>query len=74
LLTAAPAGASAIGPKTTCGQYFRHNAAQRYDAAIRLSRKFHLESPGNPMWALDFDSACGAASNSVQLRNLFANR
>lgn len=62
-LTAAgcSAGAEEISASTTCEEYLNRSGEERHDAAIRISSEVDgVSSPGNPMWALSLDSACGS--------------
>lgn len=55
------AGAEEISASTTCEEYLNRSGEERQDAAIRISTEFDgVSSPGNPMWALSLDSACGS--------------
>lgn len=52
----------AISAETTCEEYLSRPGEERYDAAIRISSEVEgVSNPGNPMWALSLDSACGSA-------------
>ncbi len=52
-----------ITASTTCAQYLQQPQTDRYDAAVRLSAELHSTDPGNPMWGMSLDSACGASLN-----------
>lgn len=46
---------------TTCEEYLNRPGEERGDAAIRISSEIDgVSSPGNPMWALSLDGACGS--------------
>lgn len=50
-----------ISAETTCGDYLQRPGAERSDAAIRISAEVDgVSNPGNPMWALSLDGACGS--------------
>jgi hypothetical protein len=52
----------AISADTTCKEYLSRPGEERYDAAIRVSSEVEgVSNPGNPMWALSLDGACGSA-------------
>lgn len=62
-LTAAgcSAGAEEMSASTTCEEYLNRSGEERQDAAIRISSEIGgVSNPGNPMWALSLDSACGS--------------
>lgn len=45
---------------TSCSDFIQeHDSNARYDAAIRMSSDFAVDSPGNPMWGMNMDSVCG---------------
>jgi hypothetical protein len=52
-----------INATTTCAQYLQQPQSNRYDAATRLSSELHASDPGNPMWGMSLDAACGADPN-----------
>jgi hypothetical protein len=52
-----------ITASTTCAQYLQQSQTDRYDDAVRLSAELHATDPGNPMWSMSLDSACGADPN-----------
>lgn len=55
------AGNEEISADTTCEEYLNRPGEERQDAAIRISSEIDgVSSPGNPMWALSLDSACGS--------------
>lgn len=57
---------SEITADTTCSDYLKHPGNERSDAAIRLSAEVPgVSSPGNPMWALSLDAACGSAPSKT---------
>lgn len=54
-------GAEEISADTTCEEYLTRSGEERHDAAIRISSEIDgVSSPGNPMWGLSLDSACGS--------------
>jgi hypothetical protein len=54
-------GSSSITADTTCEDYLSRSSEERHDAAIRISSEVAgVSSPGNPMWGLSLDSACGS--------------
>jgi hypothetical protein len=62
------AGCSASGEEisasTSCEEYLTRPGEERHDAAIRISSEVEgVSSPGNPMWGLSLDSACGSNSS-----------
>ena len=49
---------------TTCRDFIdQHASGDRYDAAIRMSMDFKVDSPGNPMWGMNMDAVCGSSPN-----------
>jgi len=55
------AGAEEISAETTCEEYLNHPGEERQDAAVRISSEIDgVSSPGNPMWGLSLDGACGS--------------
>lgn len=66
------AEAKSITADTTCQEYLQFPGNERSDAAIRISAEVPgVSSPGNPMWALSLDSACGS-SPSKTIREIFS--
>lgn len=60
-----------ITAATTCSDYITYPGAERQDAAIRISTQVDgVSNPGNPMWALSLDAACGS-SPSLTLGEYF---
>lgn len=60
-----------ITAETTCSDYLTYPGAERQDAAIRISTQVDgVSNPGNPMWALSLDAACGS-SPSLTLGEYF---
>lgn len=49
-----------ITKDTSCRDYINAPSDVRHDAAIRISIDVGASSPGNPMWALTADAACGS--------------
>lgn len=67
------AGAGEISVDTTCEEYLSRAGEERQDAAIRISSEVDgVSSPGNPMWALSLDSACGS-NPSMSIGEYFSN-
>lgn len=67
------AGAEEISADTTCEEYLNRSGEERQDAAIRISSEVDgVSSPGNPMWALSLDSACGS-NPSMTIGEYFSN-
>lgn len=53
-------GAEGITADTTCEDYIKRPSNERHDAAVRISAQTAgVSSPGNPMWGLSLDAACG---------------
>lgn len=54
--------ADGITADTTCEEYLSSSSEERHDAAIRISSEVDgVSSPGNPMWGLSLDGACGSS-------------
>jgi hypothetical protein len=53
-------GATKITASTRCKDYLEQSAEVRHDAAVRISSESRVSSPGNPMWGLSLDAACGS--------------
>lgn len=67
------AGAEEISASTTCEEFLNRSGEERQDAAIRISSEIDgVSSPGNPMWALSLDSACGS-DPSMTIGEYFSN-
>lgn len=50
----------ALSADSTCEDYLAQSSATRHDAAVRISTEIEdVPSPGNTMWGLSVDSACG---------------
>ncbi len=63
----------AISADTRCADYLQHPAPERHDAATRISAEIEgVSSPGNPMWGLSLDGACGS-SPSLTLGEYFSH-
>jgi hypothetical protein len=57
-------GSSQIAASTTCKDYLAQSEESRHDAAVRISSETRgLSDPGNPMWGLSLDAACGSDPN-----------
>jgi hypothetical protein len=55
-------GSGDITADTKCADYLKQDAATRHDAAVRISSEIGgVSNPGNPMWGLSLDAACGSA-------------
>lgn len=53
-------GSETISAETRCKDYLAHDEVDRNDAAVRLSSQIEgVSNPGNPMWRLSLDAACG---------------
>jgi hypothetical protein len=65
-------GSDAITADTMCSDYLDHPGSERQDAAVRLSAKLANSSPGNPMWGLSLDAACGS-SPSMTIGEYFSH-
>lgn len=53
--------ADQISADTTCEEYLTQPGEARHDAAVRISSEIEgVSSPGNSMWGLSLDSACGS--------------
>ena len=49
---------------TKCRDFLTdHDSDARWDAAIRMTLDFEVDSPGNPLWGPNLDSACGSVPN-----------
>jgi hypothetical protein len=53
-------GSSKITASTLCKDYLEQAAEVRHDAAVRISSESRVSDPGNPMWGLSLDAACGS--------------
>jgi hypothetical protein len=53
-------GNSKITASTLCKDYLEQTAQVRHDAAVRISSESRVSDPGNPMWGLSLDAACGS--------------
>lgn len=61
LAAAGCGGAKAITADTVCKDYITRPSNERHDAAVRISAQTAgVSSPGNPMWGLSLDAACGS--------------
>jgi len=61
LVTGCAESVETISAETTCEEYLGRSSEERYDAAIRISSEVDgVPNPGNPMWALSLDGACGS--------------
>ena len=50
-----------LSADTSCHDYLQATATERHDAAVRISSEVEgVQSPGNPMWGLSLDAACGS--------------
>jgi len=58
-------GTAKITSDTSCHDYFNFPADVRHDAAIKISVDVHSSDPGNPMWGLNTDAACGSNPNAT---------
>ena len=66
-------GAEEVSVGTTCEEYLSRSGEERQDAAVRISSEVDgVSSPGNPMWALSLDSACGS-NPSMTIGEYFSN-
>lgn len=55
-------GSAEITANTSCEEYLQQPGDVRHDAAVRISAQVEgVSSPGNPMWGLSLDGACGSA-------------
>lgn len=62
-----------ITADTTCREYLQFPGNERSDAAIRISAEVPgVSSPGNPMWAMSLDAACGGSPNKT-IREIFSH-
>ncbi len=57
---AAGCGSTKITASTRCKEYLEQSAEVRHDAAVRISSESRVSEPGNPMWGLSLDAACGS--------------
>ena len=64
LAACAAPGTPALKAGSSCEDYLAAPAEVRHDAAIRASVKVGANNPGNPMWGLNADAACGASPSS----------
>jgi hypothetical protein len=54
-------GTQDITAGTTCAEYLEQPGQERHDAAVRISAEVDgVSNPGNPMWGLSLDAACGS--------------
>lgn len=57
-------GGSQITASTMCKDYLAQSEESRHDAAVRISSETRgVNEPGNPMWGLSLDAACGSDPN-----------
>lgn len=54
-------GSGGITADTKCSDYLQFDGQSRHDAAIRISSELRSSNPGNPMWGLSLDAACGGS-------------
>lgn len=55
-------GEAPLTADTKCSEYLQRPAEERHDAAVRISSETEgVSSPGNPMWGLSLDGACGSS-------------
>jgi hypothetical protein len=67
-------GTSKITADTTCKDYLAQSEEARHDAAVRISSEIAgVSDPGNPMWGLSVDAACGSAP-SLTIRDYFTKK
>ncbi len=72
-ISACNAADEGITTDTTCRDYLQFPGNERSDAAIRISAEVPgVSNPGNPMWALSLDAACGS-SPSKTIREIFSH-
>jgi hypothetical protein len=65
-LIAGCSSADQITADTTCKDYMAQPGEARHDAAVRISSEVEgVSSPGNPMWALSLDAACGSSPSKT---------
>jgi len=51
-----------ISADTKCSDYLQRSSEDRHSAAVRISASIAgVSSPGNPMWGLSLDGACGSS-------------
>lgn len=67
-LTACGGGGEAseagVTADTKCSEYLQQSSEDRHSAAVRISASIAgVSSPGNPMWGLSLDAACGSSPN-----------
>lgn len=53
---------AALNANSKCSEYIQRPSDERHDAAVRISSQIEgVSSPGNPMWGLSLDGACGSS-------------
>src|SRR3712207_4230328 len=64
-------GKEELTADSTCREFLDRPSDERTDATVRLSSEIEgVSSPGNRMWALSLEGACGS-SPSMTLRQAF---
>lgn len=67
-------GSDKITADTTCKDYIKQSGEVRHDAAVRISSEVPgVSEPGNPMWGLSLDAACGSAP-TMTIRQYFEKK
>jgi hypothetical protein len=67
-------GSSKITADTKCKDYLAQSEETRHSAAGRISSEISgVSNPGNPMWGLSVDAACGSAP-SLTIRDYFTKK
>ena len=55
-------GSAKLTADTVCKDYLAQPSNVRHDAAVRISSEIAgVSDPGNPMWGLSLDGACGSS-------------
>ena len=71
-VAASGCGSPALSADSTCEEYLAAPSDVRHDVAVRVSAQIDgVSSPGNPMWGLSADAACGS-DPTMTLRELFS--
>jgi hypothetical protein len=71
LLVTGCGGSEPLTADSTCTEYLDREPTERHNAAMKISAELNMQSGGNPMYGMTFDSGC---SNNTEftLREVFA--
>lgn len=74
LLCSGCGSSSQLSANSTCKEYLQQSEETRHDAAVRISSEVPgVSDPGNPMWGLSLDAACGEAP-TMTIRQYFEHK